>query len=286
MTARWRGRYPAPVSGADWWDTTWDDLRAEAREASGRRVAVVTLDLPDKRNAMSDAMTASWAALMGALREDDELAALVVTGAGPAFSAGGDLSWIVSQPDAQVIDLRHRMLAFYGQWLRIRALEVPTIAAVNGAAIGAGLGVALACDIRYAAADAKLAVPFTSLGLHPGMATTHSLPDVAGFAVARDLLLTGRVVTGEEALALGLVSRALPREQVLAEALAAADRIAASAPIATKLTVAALRDRGHQSHADAIEWEALAQSVTLATRDLLEGIQAAAQRRTPVFRGR
>jgi len=274
------------VSSVDWWDRTWADLRVQAREASGRRVAVVMLDLPDKRNAMSDPMTASWAALMAQLREDPALAAVVVTGAGPAFCAGGDLSWIVSQPDAQVIDLRHRMLTFYGQWLRIRSVEVPTIAAINGAAIGAGLAVALACDIRYAAADAKLAVPFTSLGLHPGMASTHSLPDVAGFAVARDLLLTGRVVTGEEALALGLVSRALPPEQVLPEALAAADRIAAAAPIATKLTVAALRDRGHRSHAEAIEWEALAQSVTLATSDLLEGIEAAAERRTPVFRGR
>jgi enoyl-CoA hydratase/carnithine racemase len=274
------------MAGADWWETSWAHLRAEARQAGGRRVAVVTLDLPDKRNAMSDPMTESWAALMGLLRADRDLAAVVVTGAGPAFCAGGDLSWIVSEPDAQVIDLRHRMLAFYGQWLRIREVEVPTIAAINGHAIGAGLGIALACDIRYAAADAKLAVPFASLGLHPGMGTTHSLPDVAGFAVARDLLLTGRAVTGEEALALGLVSRALPREQVLPEALAAADRIAAAAPIATRLTVAALRDRGHQSHAEAIEWEALAQSVTLATEDLKEGIDAAAQRRPPAFRGR
>ena len=88
------------------------------------------------------------------------------------------------------------MLAFYRSWLSIRDLEVPTIAAVNGAAIGAGFAVALACDIRYAAADAKLGVPFTSLGLHPGMATTWSLPNVAGHAVARDLLLTGRIVTG------------------------------------------------------------------------------------------
>jgi enoyl-CoA hydratase/carnithine racemase len=274
------------VSSQQWWDTPWEDLRVESREACGRRIAVVILDLPDKRNAMSDAMTASWTALMGQLREDADLAAVVVTGAGPAFSAGGDLSWIVSQPDAQVADLRRRMLAFYKCWLSIRSVEVPTIAAVNGPAIGAGLGVALACDIRYAAAEARLGLPFTSLGLHPGMATTWSLPDVAGYAVARDLLLTGRVVSGEEALSLGLVSRVLPAAEVLGESVAAAERIAAAAPIATRLTVAALRDRGHRSFADAIEWEALAQSVTLATDDLLEGIAAAAERREPVFRGR
>jgi enoyl-CoA hydratase len=274
-----------PVNSRPWWDTPWEDVRAEARETRGRRIAIVTLDLPDKRNAMSDAMTQSWAALMGLLREDTDLAAVVVTGAGSAFSAGGDLSWIVSQPDAQVIDLRSRMLAFYRSWLSVRSVEVPTIAAVNGHAIGAGLGIALACDIRYAAADAKLGLPFTSLGLHPGMAITWTLPDVAGFAVARDLLLTGRLVSGEEALSLGLVSRVLPPGEVLAESIAAAEGIAAAAPIATRLTVTALRDRRHSSVADAIEWEALAQSVTLATEDLQEGIAAAAQRRQPRFRG-
>mgnify|MGYP003377457804 FL=1 len=89
-----------------------------------RRVAVVTFDQPDKRNAMSDEMTASWVTLMRELREDRDLAAVVVTGAGAAFCAGGDLTWIASEPDATVIDLRHRMLAFYRSWLSIKALEV------------------------------------------------------------------------------------------------------------------------------------------------------------------
>lgn len=269
-----------------WWDTEFDDLRVEARTASGRRVAVVTFDLPDRRNSMSTAMTASWVRLMGQLRTDEALATVVVTGAPPAFSAGGDLSWIVSEPDAAVADLRTRMLAFYRSWLSIRDLEVPTIAAVNGSAIGAGFALALACDLRYAAADARLGVPFTSLGLHPGMATTWSLPNVAGHAVARDLLLTGRIVTGAEALTLGLVSRSLPTEDVLAEALAAAERIAATAPVATRLTLQALRDGGHATFDAALQWEALAQAVTLATDDLHEGIAAAAAKRPPTFEGR
>jgi enoyl-CoA hydratase/carnithine racemase len=157
---------------------------------------------------------------------------------------------------------------------------------VNGAAIGAGFAVALACDLRYAAADATIGVPFTSLGLHPGMATTWSLPDVAGHAVARDLLLTGRLVTGTEAAELGLVSRALPTDQVLPEAIAAAERIAAAAPVATRLTLQALRDGGHATFDDALQWEALAQAVTLATADLHEGIAAAAAKRPPTFTGR
>ena len=269
-----------------WWTTPYEDLRVEAREASGRRIAVVTFDLPERRNSMSTAMTASWVRLMGLLRQDPELAAVVVTGEGSAFNAGGDLSWIVSEPDAQVADLRTRMLAFYRSWLTVKQLEVPTIAAINGHAIGAGFALALAMDVRYAAADAKLGVPFTSLGLHPGMATTWSLPDVAGHAVARDLLLTGRIDTGEEAVGLGLVSLAAPAEEVLGHALAAAERVAAAAPVATRLTLQAVRDGGHASFERALEWEALAQAVTLATDDLHEGIAAAAEKRRPTFHGR
>ena len=274
------------VTGREWWDGDYEDLQVRSHEASGRRVAVVTLDLPERRNSMSGPMTASWVEVMRLLRADGDLAAVVLTGTPPAFCAGGDLSWIVSEPDASVPDLRRRMLAFYRSWLGIRELEVPTIAAVNGAAIGAGLALALACDLRYVAAEAKLGVPFTALGLHPGMGTTWSLPDVAGHAVARDLVLTGRLVTGTEAVQLGLASRALPADAVLDEALAAAGRIAAAAPVATRLTLQTLRSGGHADHETALQWEALAQATTLATEDVHEGIAAAAARRTPSFRGR
>lgn len=274
------------MTGTSWWQTPYEHLAVESREASGRRVAVVRFDLPERRNAMSGPMTASWVRLMTALRGDPDLAAVVVTGNGRAFNAGGDLSWIVSEPDAGVPELRERMLAFYRDWLSIRALEVPTLAAVNGAAIGAGLAVALACDIRYVATTARMGVPFTSLGLHPGMATTWSLSQVAGLAVARDLLLTGRIVDGQEAVALGLASRAVPPESVLDEALAAADRVAAAAPVATRLTTAALRDGGHATVEAALQWEGLAQAVTLTTADVREGIAAAAAKRPPTFTGR
>ena len=274
------------MSEPSWWDSPYEDLRVECREASGRRIALITFDLPQRRNSMSEAMTASWVRLIAALREDPDLAAVVVTGEGSAFNAGGDLSWIVSEPDAQVADLRRRMLTFYRSWLSIKTLEVPVIAAVNGHAIGAGFALALACDVRYVAETARLGVPFTSLGLHPGMATTWSLPNVAGAAVARDLLLTGRIVTGAEAVGLGLASLAVPAEEVLGRALEAAERVAAAAPVATRLTVTALRDGGHASYEDALQWEGLAQAVTLATEDLHEGIAAAAAKRPPTFHGR
>ena len=258
-------------------------LRVE-RPSDG--VALLVLDNPDQRNAMSDAMTEAWSAAVADLAGDPTVRAVVVTGEGSAFCSGGDTSWIASEPDATVDDLRRRMLPFYRAWLGIRSLEVPTIAAVNGAAIGAGLCLALACDIRYAATSARLGVPFVKLGMHPGMAATWSLPEVVGAAAARDLLLTGRLVGADEALRLGLVSRVIDHATFLDEVLAVAAGVAATAPIATRLTKLALADGGHATYDAALQWEALAQPVTLATEDLQEGIRAAREKRAPAFRGR
>jgi enoyl-CoA hydratase len=258
-------------------------LRVERRPDG---VAVLTFDLPEKRNAMTEELTAAWAATIEDLAGDRDLRAVVVTGAGRAFCAGGDLSWLQAGPGASVDELRTKMLPFYRTWLSIRRLEVPTIAAVNGAAVGAGLAVALACDLRYAVPEARLSVPFTGLGIHAGMATTWLLPEVTGLAVARELLLTGRVVTGAEAVGLGLVNRTFPAETFLDEVLAVAAGVAAQAPVATRLTKVALADGGHASIEDALRWESLAQPVTMATEDLAEGLAAARERRRPEFRGR
>ena len=248
-------------------------------------VAVLTLDNPDQRNAMSEPMTASWVAAIDELAGDRSVRVVVVTGEGSAFCSGGDTSWIASEPDATVDQLRTRMLPFYRAWLSIRRLEVPTIAAVNGPAIGAGLCLALACDLRYAAAGARLGVPFVRLGMHAGMAGTWLLPEVVGSAHARDLLLTGRLVDADEALRLGLVSRVIEPEAFTDEVLGTAASIAATAPIASRLTTLALRDGGHADFEAALQWEAMAQPLTLATRDLQEGIAAARERRTPEFTG-
>ena len=255
-------------------------------ERPSEGVVLLTLDNPDMRNAMSDEMTSSWVAAIDQLADDASVRAVVVTGAGSAFCSGGNTGWIASEPDATVDELRARMMPFYRAWLSIRRLEVPTIAAVNGAAIGAGLCLALACDIRYAAAGAKLGVPFNKLGMHAGMAATWLLPDVVGPAHARDLLLTGRVVEADEALRLGLVSRVTEPDGFLDEVLDTAAAIAATAPIASRLTKIALADGGHADFESALQWEALAQPMTLATQDLQEGIAAAREKRTPIFRGR
>ncbi|MBV9831261.1 MAG: enoyl-CoA hydratase/isomerase family protein [Marmoricola sp.] len=256
-------------------------LRVE-RPADG--VVRLVLDNPDQRNAMSDEMTASWTSAVAQLAGDRDVRVVVVTGEGSAFCSGGNTGWIASEPDADVDYLRTRMLPFYRAWLSIRSLEVPTIAAVNGPAIGAGLCLALACDIRYAAAGARLGAPFVRLGMHPGMGATHLLPDVVGDAHARELLLTGRTVDAEEALRLGLVTRVFPDGDLEESVLEAAQGIAATAPIPSRYTTVALRE-GHADLEAAVQWEALAQPVTLATADLQEGIRAAREKRSPQFRG-
>lgn len=246
---------------------------------------MLVLDQPELRNAMSDEMTASWVQAVDHLAGDPSVRVVVVTGEGRGFCSGGNLAWLASEPDATVDRLRQRMLPFYRSWLSIRRLEVPTIAAINGAAIGAGLCLALACDIRYGARGAKMGVPFTRLGLHPGMAGTYLLPEVVGSAAARDLFLTGRLVDADEALGLGLVSRVMEPASFLPDVLEAAAGIAEAAPIATRLTKVALQ-RPHASLEAALDWEGLAQPTTLATADLLEGIRAAQEGRGPVFSGR
>ena len=266
-------------------EATHGDLTQLRLERPRDGVVVLTLDNPDKRNAMSDEMTESWARAVDRIAADRGVRVVVVTGTGSAFCSGGNTGWIASEPDAEVDYLRRRMLPFYRSWLKIRDLEVPTIAAVNGPAIGAGLCLALACDVRYAVRGARFSAPFVRLGMHAGMGATHLLPDVVGEAAARDLLLTGRTVDADEALSLGLVSRVLEPAEFDETVLEAAVGIAGTAPIASRLTKVALRDGQHRDAEQALQWEALAQPVTLATADLQEGIAAARQKRPPRFRG-
>ena len=263
-----------------------DRDRAHLRlERPSEGVVLLTLDNPRQRNAMSEEMTRSWVEAIDEVAADPAVRVVVVTGEGSAFCSGGDTGWISGEPDATVDELRARMMPFYRAWLSIRRLEVPTIAAVNGHAIGAGLCLALACDLRYAAAGARLGVPFVRLGMHAGMGATYLLPDVVGPAHARDLLLTGRVVAADEALSMGLVSRVTPPGDLRHQVLATAAEIAGTAPIASRLTKLALAG-GHRDLEACLQWEALAQPVTLATADLQEGIAAARDKRAAVFRGR
>ncbi|MFA7267455.1 MAG: enoyl-CoA hydratase/isomerase family protein, partial [Candidatus Nanopelagicales bacterium] len=182
--------HEGPVTAGDF-SAERDHLTVERTESG---VILITLDYPDRRNAMSGQMTRAWGRLAAAIKVDQTIRAVVVTGAGTAFTSGGDTGWIGGDPGATVDELRTKMMAFYRTWLSMRDVPVPVIAAINGAAVGAGACVALAADIRIASENAKFTVPFLKLGIHPGMATTYLLPEVVGVAAARDLLLTGRVI--------------------------------------------------------------------------------------------
>lgn len=257
------------------------------RDGEDPHVLLVTLDDPQRRNVMGELMTSSWRTLVVGLARSDDVRVVVLTGAGSAFSAGGDLSWLDegSGAGASVDALRRRMADYYDDWLALRALRLPVVVAVNGPAVGAGLALALAGDVRLVGASAQLCAPFTALGLHPGMGTTYLLPAVVGPAVARELLLTGRSVGAVEAVGLGLASAVHPDEELLGAAVDMARVIAARAPVATRLTMQAL-DVGHPDLAGALRWESLAQAVTLATADLSEGLAAQRERRAPRFTGR
>ncbi len=250
-------------------------------------VVLLTLSVPERRNAMTEELTTAWNTQLALLAADAELRCLVVTGAGSAFCSGGDLSWI--EEGATTMDtasVRRRMQYFYRSWLSVRDLEVPVLAAVNGPAIGAGLCLALACDMRYAASTASFSVPFTRLGMHPGMAATYLLTEAVGVVRARELFYTGRRVGAEEAVALNLVNGVFEPDALLPEVLAIADGIAATAPIATRLTKVGLTRGTARTFQEALDWEALAQPVTMTTEDFAEGFVAVRERRTPVFRHR
>lgn len=255
-------------------------------EDHGDGVVLLTLALPERRNAMTAELTQAWADAVEGLRGDRAVRCVVVTGEGSAFCAGGDVGWLASEPDATVDRLRDRMLPFYRTWLSLRALDVPSIAAVNGAAVGAGGCLALSTDIRYAGRSARFTVPFAQLGMHAGMATTWLLPEVVGLSAARELLLTGRVCDADDMLRLGLASEVFDDGALLERTLERARQVASGAPVAQRLHKVALADGGHSSFEQALRWEALAQPVTLATEDLQEGLRARAERRRPQFTGR
>ncbi|AEI64606.1 enoyl-CoA hydratase/isomerase family protein [Corallococcus macrosporus] len=248
-------------------------------------VATLTLNDTARRNVMTPELGDALSARVAELKLRDDVRAVVLTGAGGAFSAGGDLKMLERLRQVSFEDARTFMLGFYARYLSVLDLPVPVIAAVDGPAIGAGLCVALACDLCLVAEDSKLALNFVQLGLHPGMGATYLAPRRAGAQAGAELLLTGRRFGGKEAVKLGLALEAAPAGQVLARARELAGQIAANAPLAVR----ALKTRLGLDRAAlhrALEEEARFQAQSYGSEDLGEGLAAAASRRVPRFKGR
>jgi enoyl-CoA hydratase len=257
----------------------------EIRLVTGGEIAELVLARPAARNAMSDAMGSEIRRAVDELNADAAARVVLVRGDGEAFSAGGDLSMLAARAKLSEAENRVAMRRFYGDFLSVRSLRVPSLAVIGGPAIGAGLCLAMACDLRIAAAGVKMAASFVRVGLHPGMGATYLLPHLIGPTAATELLLTGRAIDAEEALRLGLVSQVHPRDALDVAARALASQIAAAAPLAvaeTKATLAAAIDR---ELAGALDREAAAQAVDFGTDDLREALLAAAERRPPRFHG-
>lgn len=231
-------------------------------------VVLLTLNVHERRNAMTAELSEAWTEAIATLSQDRSVRAVVVTGAGTAFCAGGDFDWLEStiQSHGSVSELRSTMSCFYQGWLSIRELAIPSIAAVNGPAIGAGLCLALACDLRIASPTAKFSAPFTSLGVHPGMAATWLLPEAVGMPRARDMFLTGRELSAEEAVGWGLASAVA--DDVVTRAVEVAKSIAANDGLSVELTKSALA-QPHRSLAEGLNWEGFAQPMTM-----MQGVNA------------
>jgi enoyl-CoA hydratase len=187
-------------------------------------IAVLCLNRPERRNAMSDEMAAEFASALDAVAGSDA-AALILTGRGSAFCAGGDLQgfqkWAGMAPDKVEAGLRE----FYGGFLRILDLSIPTVAAVNGAAVGAGACLAAACDLRLASEAAGIGFTFVKLGINPGMGAEYLLTRLVGPGRALGLLLTGDVLSAAEAHRMGLFTRVVPGEALMEAALKTARRL-------------------------------------------------------------
>jgi enoyl-CoA hydratase/carnithine racemase len=249
-------------------------------------IVTLTLNRPESLNAMTVDMGDEMTQLVQELKQDQDARVLILTGAGRAFSAGGAKGNLQSRTTGGASRNTEPPKVFYKRFLSLRQLDIPTIAAINGHAVGAGFCIALACDMRVAAADAKMGLNFVRLGIHPGMAGTYTTPRIVGMAKACEVIFTGKLYTGEEAFAMGLVNRVVPAENVLDEARALARAIAANAPIAVRLAKKALYKGDAELLDAAIEIESEHQAHTWTTEDAKEGITAMTETRTPKFQGR
>jgi enoyl-CoA hydratase/carnithine racemase len=252
-------------------------------------ISFIALNRPDKRNAVDDAVLAGLAEQFLAAEADPETNAIVLHGEGRGFSAGIDFqSFLGSSAEGLAHPTRLRSFVSRAQGVlnTIERIEKPVIGALHRFVIGLGLEIALACDLRVAAEDCELSLPETRIGLIPDVGGTTRLTRVVGYARAKEMILTARVVPAAEAERMGLVNAVASAGEHLAAAKRLAGEIGKNAPLAVGLAKKII-DRGHGlDKMTFMELEALAQSILVRTEDFIEGATALAERREPRFKGR
>lgn len=252
-------------------------------------VVTLTMNEPARRNPLTgNSAVADFLSALDRIHNDRSVRAVILTGAGTAFSSGGDIKDMERQASGDVtgMDIRQEYRTGIQRLpLALFNLEVPVIAAVNGAAIGAGMDVACMCDVRIASEHAKFAESFVKLGIIPGDGGAWLLPRLIGLSRASELSFTGDVISAETALNWGLVSRVVPAAELLPAAQDLANRIAANPPHAVRLTKRLLREAMHTRLDTLLEMAAAFQAMSHQTDDHKEAVAAFLAKRPPVFKG-
>ncbi|GAA5121185.1 enoyl-CoA hydratase/isomerase family protein [Haloechinothrix salitolerans] len=264
-------------------------LETVAVDRPHETVAVATINRPDAMNAMTDAMFTELEELATAVDDDDTVRALILTGAGDkAFCAGYDLAAADTLPSLGALGMLELQERAARSIAAIRSVRVPVIAAVNGAAAGGGLAIALAADIRLAAPSAKFNCAMVRIGLHAGdLGISWMLSRLVGHARAAEVSYTGRPIDADEAERTGLVNHVVPADALLGEARALADAIAANSPGGVQLSKRALyANLEVSSFGAALELENRGQALLTRTEDMVEALTALGEHRAPHFTGR
>jgi enoyl-CoA hydratase len=245
-------------------------------------IATLTFNRPDKLNAMNPEMTGELRQALDEVSQDAAIRVLVFRGEGRAFMAGADIKTFLG---ATPLSMRRFMQRAHEFLFRLEALEIPVIAAVHGFALGAGFEIALACDFIYAAADARLGLPETTLGIIPGAGGTQRLARVVGRSLAKEIIMTGRLVEAGEARTAGIVARVFPQADLWEETLKTAHSLAQKGRVSLRAAKQAV-DRGADVDLRtgcALEVDLFA--LCFASPDPQEGARAFLEKRTPVFTG-
>jgi len=243
-------------------------------------IMVLKLNLPDALNPMTQEMSLEFRQAIEQIGGDPEIKGLILTGSGQAFSAGGNLKEMKYRTEAPPFRHKEEVRQFYRKFLSIRNLKIPTIAAVNGYAIGAGACLLLACDIRIASEKAKFGFTFVKIGMHPGMAATYLLPRVVGTAKAYELLATGDIIDAVEAYRIGMVSKVVKAEELMPTALELVKKIASMPMVAAKTMKESIYINFEEANIEvALDREAAHQALTFTTGDIKEGIAATIEKR-------
>lgn len=253
---------------------------------SDGRVAVVTLNDPERLNAMSVPMGAEFATLFKKIAKDKSLRAVILTGAGRAFSSGGNLDMITGMFGKPKATIAKQLKTFYKMFLVVRDVPQIVIAAINGPAVGAGFCLAMACDLRYAAASAKMGANFTKLGLAPGMAGTSLMTRLAGPVRAAEILFTGKLFDATQADRYGLLNEVVGDADLIERTGAIARDISANAPMPLSQIKKGIQLAQTKTLEQMFDYDARMQAICLNSEDIKEGIAAAKEKRRPEFGGR